>query len=104
MFRAATPRSSMFEIRQVTVRVFPVPAPARIITGPSMAPTASRCALFNDSNENPSAMRARVKTELAVNYNPETHTMENSCGTGSLLKSKFISDFQDKKNCRLQTA
>jgi hypothetical protein len=49
-------------------------------------------------------MRARVKTELAVNYNPETHTMENSCGTGLLPKSKFITVFQDKKNWRLQTA
>jgi hypothetical protein len=49
-------------------------------------------------------MRARVKTEVPVNYNPETHALENSCGTSLLLKSKFISDFQDKKNCRLQTA
>jgi hypothetical protein len=36
-------------------------------------------------------MRARVKTEVPVNYNPETLAMENSCGTGLLLKCKFIS-------------
>ena len=53
---AGTFRSSMWAMRQVTVRVFPVPAPARIITGPSWAATASRWAWLRDSKAKSLAM------------------------------------------------
>ena len=61
MFSGAIPTCSMFEIRQVTVRVLPVPAPARIRTGPSSEATASRWALLRESNEKPPAMRGRME-------------------------------------------
>ena len=53
--------SNMWAIRQVTVRVLPVPAPASSITGPSSAPTASRWAWFRESNENEEAIGGRMK-------------------------------------------
>jgi len=36
-------------MRKVTARVLPVPAPARISTGPSVVSTASRCSAFSSS-------------------------------------------------------
>src|SRR5207302_8207462 len=36
-------------MRNVMTRVFPLPAPARISTGPSVVSTASRCCGFNSS-------------------------------------------------------
>ena len=42
-------------LRLVTVRVLPVPAPARIMTGPSSAASAWRWAEFRESNENEEA-------------------------------------------------
>src|SRR6266581_458202 len=36
-------------MRYVMTRVFPLPAPARISTGPSVVSTASRCCGFNSS-------------------------------------------------------
>ena len=52
-FSAFTPFSKRADIRQVTVLVLPVPAPARIRTGPFKAKTALRCALLSDSMEKP---------------------------------------------------
>ena len=52
-------RSSMWTMRQVTVRVLPVPAPARMSTGPSRAPTAWRWAWLRDSKEKEDAMGMR---------------------------------------------
>src|SRR5271156_1764472 len=36
-------------MRKVMTRVFPLPAPARMSTGPSVVSTASRCCGFNSS-------------------------------------------------------
>src|SRR6185503_8534228 len=45
-----TPRSSTrWAMRCVITRVLPLPAPARISTGPSVASTASRCCSFSPS-------------------------------------------------------
>src|SRR6185295_12100995 len=56
-----TPRPrTRWAIRWVMTRVFPLPAPARISTGPSTARTASCCSGFNPSS-NPSC---RVKPAL----------------------------------------
>ena len=49
----AIPYSRRFAMRKVTVLVFPVPAPARIRTGPSVLSTASACAAFNPANNDP---------------------------------------------------
>ena len=50
IFSGAIPRSTIWEIRQVTVRVLPVPAPAKINTGPSSALTASAWAALRLEN------------------------------------------------------
>ena len=43
IFPGVTPFSIMCAIRKVMTRVFPVPTPAKIKTGPSMVSTARRC-------------------------------------------------------------
>src|SRR5436309_6177603 len=43
MFPGAIPRSTMCAMRKVMTRVFPVPAPARINTGPCSVSAARRC-------------------------------------------------------------
>ncbi len=53
--------SSMWAMRQVTVRVLPVPAPARIMTGPSKAATAWRWAGLRESKENEVAIGGRIQ-------------------------------------------
>ena len=58
---AGTFFSSMWAIRQVTVRVLPVPAPARIMTGPSSAATAWRWAGLRESKENEEAIGGRIQ-------------------------------------------
>src|SRR5271167_1147324 len=44
---AETPLAIMLAMRKVMARVLPVPAPARIRTGPSMVSAARRCSGFN---------------------------------------------------------
>ncbi len=44
-----SPRATWHAIRRVIVVVFPVPAPARMATGPRVARAASRCASFRPS-------------------------------------------------------
>src|SRR5260370_20597627 len=49
MASAGTPLAIRLAMRNVIARVLPVPAPARISTGPSMVSTASRCSGFSSS-------------------------------------------------------
>ena len=53
MLPGSIPFPRRFAMRKVTVRVLPVPAPARIRRGPSVLSTASACAAFNPDNNEP---------------------------------------------------
>ena len=47
MLKASTPVAIKCAMRVVSTFVFPLPAPATIINGPSLCKTASRCCAFN---------------------------------------------------------
>ncbi len=64
IFPGAMPLRIRCAMRQVMTRVLPVPAPARIKTGPLMVSTASRCCGFSLLRSN---MRARSLVLLARN-------------------------------------
>ena len=49
MASAGTPLAMSCAIRNVIARVFPVPAPARMSTGPSVVSAAARCSGFNSA-------------------------------------------------------
>ena len=60
----ARPVPIIWAMRVVNTRVFPVPAPARTSTGPSIASTASRCSGFSASRYRTCPCRARARSAM----------------------------------------
>src|SRR4051812_26099823 len=78
-----TPFSIRCAIRKVMTRVLPVPAPARINTGPSVVWTAARCGGLSADKFSTTADFRDAPQTLLENYNP----------------SENFSDLQIKKFC-----
>src|SRR5207253_2477716 len=62
----ATPLTTMLAVRWVIARVLPVPAPARMQTGPRNASAASRC-----SGSRPARTSADTRTSCRNNHEDE---------------------------------
>src|SRR5512133_3822416 len=118
MLPGATPRSVRYAMREVITRVLPVPAPARISTGPCRVMTASRCCGFSVLRFNiaPSFYQSPVryqstadslfvtKTPVRSEYLKNVSRIVVKVGTGVLTDSRKQPDLGQMEQLAAQIA